>query len=66
MALKNLGNRSVLLEEESKESQADWRATEEEFYKVQRERDELYAKFQKGVEDVCVTSFQIPVCTENF
>jgi len=52
LALKNLTARAVQLEENIKEANSSWRTLEEKFSKVEKERDELYGKFSKGVKEI--------------
>ncbi|CAD7952603.1 unnamed protein product [Amoebophrya sp. A120] len=52
LALKNLIARAQSLENELKEAGGNWRMANEKFTKVERERDELYHEFAKGVADV--------------
>merc|ERR1719213_29451 len=51
MALKNLAARRTQLEERMKEAKTDYRSTEEKFRKMEKERDDLYRRFQKGVRE---------------
>merc|ERR1712193_416089 len=52
MALKNLRARSAQLEEKMKEAKQDYRSVEEKFIKTEKERDDLYRRFQKGVKEI--------------
>merc|ERR1712224_759599 len=52
MALKNLAARRTQLEERMKEAKTDYRSTEEKFRKMEKERDDLYRRFQKGVREI--------------
>lgn len=52
MALKNLAARRTQLEVRTKEAYSDYRSTEEKFRKMEKERDDLYRRFQKGVREI--------------
>ncbi|CAD7933201.1 unnamed protein product [Amoebophrya sp. A25] len=52
LALKNLVARAQMLDTEIKESNANWRTANETFSKTEKERDELYHQFAKGVADL--------------
>uniref|UniRef100_A0A0G4GAS2 Growth arrest-specific protein 8 domain-containing protein n=1 Tax=Chromera velia CCMP2878 TaxID=1169474 RepID=A0A0G4GAS2_9ALVE len=52
MALKNLKARSSQLDEKIKEAKGELRTMEERFRKVEKERDELYRRFNKGVREI--------------
>ena len=52
LALKNLVARAQMLDTEIKESNANWRTANDKFAKTEKERDELYHEFAKGVADL--------------
>merc|ERR1712039_530157 len=52
MALKNLRAHYKQLEEHSSEAKQDYRATEEKYRKLEKERDDLYRRFQKAVREI--------------
>merc|ERR1712066_737909 len=52
MALKNLKAHCKQLEEHSSEAKQEYRATEEKYRKLEKERDDLYRRFQKAVREI--------------
>merc|ERR1711920_717451 len=52
MALKNLKAHYKQLEEHSTEAKQEYRATEEKYRKLEKERDDLYRRFQKAVREI--------------
>merc|ERR1719335_542483 len=52
MALKNLKAHNKQLEERIGEAKQDYRGTEEKFRKLEKERDDLYRRFQKAVREI--------------
>merc|ERR1719428_2166249 len=52
MALKNLAAHRVQLEQRITEAKQEYRATEDKFRKVEKERDDLYKRFQRGVREI--------------
>merc|ERR1711924_439205 len=52
MALKNLKAHNKQLEERIAEAKQDYRGTEEKFRKIEKERDDLYRRFQKAVREI--------------
>jgi hypothetical protein len=52
MALRNLKARSVQLDEKTKETKQEYRAMEDKFRKLEKDRDELQRKFSKGVKEI--------------
>merc|ERR1712178_530457 len=52
MALKNLKAHNKQLEERIGEAKSDYRGTEEKFRKIEKERDDLYRRFQKAVREI--------------
>lgn len=52
MALKNLRAHNKMLEEKSTEAKQEYRATEEKYRKLEKERDDLYRRFQKAVREI--------------
>merc|ERR1719389_739393 len=52
MALKNLSAHRVQLEQRINEAKQEYRATEDKFRKIEKERDDLYKRFQKGVREI--------------
>merc|ERR1719265_1285348 len=52
MALKNLRAHNKQLEERIGEARQDYRGTEEKFRKIEKERDDLYRRFQKAVREI--------------
>jgi len=52
MALRNLRARSVQVEERAKEARAEYRAMEDKFRRIEKERDDLQRKFNKGVREI--------------
>merc|ERR1711990_236195 len=52
MALKNLKAHNKQLEERIGEAKQDYRGTEEKFRKIEKERDDLYRRFQKAVREI--------------
>merc|ERR1719160_1951346 len=52
MALKNLSNHKLQLEERIKDAKQEYRATEDRFRKVEKDRDDLYKRFQRGVREI--------------
>merc|ERR1712217_565196 len=52
MALKNLRAHNKQLEERTSEAKQEYRATEEKFRKIEKERDDLYRRFQKAVREI--------------
>merc|ERR1719329_1296728 len=52
MALKNLKAHNKQLEEKIGEAKSDYRGTEEKFRKIEKERDDLYRRFQKAVREI--------------
>merc|ERR1712113_1342903 len=52
MALKNLKAHYKQLEEHSTEAKQEYRATEEKYCKLEKERDDLYRRFQKAVKEI--------------
>uniref|UniRef100_A0A7S4T9I1 Growth arrest-specific protein 8 domain-containing protein n=1 Tax=Alexandrium monilatum TaxID=311494 RepID=A0A7S4T9I1_9DINO len=51
MALKNLKAHHKQLQERTVEAQEEYRATEEKYRKLEKERDDLYRRFQKAVRE---------------
>merc|ERR1712066_1120221 len=51
MALKNLKAHFKQLEEKTAESKQEYRVTEEKYRKLEKERDDLYRRFQKAVRE---------------
>uniref|UniRef100_A0A7S1WX03 Growth arrest-specific protein 8 domain-containing protein n=1 Tax=Alexandrium catenella TaxID=2925 RepID=A0A7S1WX03_ALECA len=51
MALKNLKAHFKQLEEKTSEAKQEYRTTEEKFRKLEKERDDLYRRFQKAVRE---------------
>merc|ERR1712054_262033 len=74
MALKNLRARSTQLEEKMKEAKQEYRSIEEKFLKTEKERDDLYRRFQKGVREIqrkaefknVVLEKKLDMCTGQF
>merc|ERR1719265_2693371 len=52
MALKNLRARSTQLEQKMKDAKQEYRGVEEKFLRTEKERDDLYRRFQKGVREI--------------
>jgi len=52
MALKNLKAHNKQLDERITEAKQDYRGTEEKFRKIEKERDDLYRRFQKAVREI--------------
>lgn len=52
MALKNLKAHDKQLEERISEAKSEYRGTEEKFRKIEKERDDLYRRFQKAVREI--------------
>merc|ERR1740121_3113243 len=52
MALKNLKAHNKQLEERITEAKSEYRATEEKYRKLEKERDDLYRRFQKAVREI--------------
>merc|ERR1712028_302274 len=52
MALKNLKAHHKQLEEKISEAKSDYRGTEEKYRKLEKERDDLYRRFQKAVREI--------------
>jgi len=52
MALKNLKAHHKQLEEHAQEAKQEYRSTEERYRKLDKERDELYRRFQKAVREI--------------
>merc|ERR1711988_1531114 len=52
MALKNLKAHNKQLEERISEAKQEYRGTEEKFRKIEKERDDLYRRFQKAVREI--------------
>merc|ERR1712060_788334 len=52
MALKNLKAHYKQLEEHTTEAKQEYRATEEKYRKLEKERDDLYRRFQKAVREI--------------
>merc|ERR1719265_2320251 len=52
MALKNLKAHNKQLEERTGEAKSDYRNTEAKFRKIEKERDDLYRRFQKAVREI--------------
>jgi len=52
MALKNLKAHFKQLEEHTTEAKQEYRATEEKYRKLEKERDDLYRRFQKAVREI--------------
>lgn len=52
MALKNLKAHHKQLEEHAQEAKQEYRTTEERYRKLDKERDELYRRFQKAVREI--------------
>merc|ERR1719316_2532285 len=52
MALKNLKAHNKQLDERIAEAKSDYRGTEEKFRKIEKERDDLYRRFQKAVREI--------------
>merc|ERR1712139_353988 len=48
----NLAARRTQLEVRTKEAYSDYRSTEGKFRKMEKERDDLYRRFQKGVKEI--------------
>merc|ERR1712178_167006 len=51
MALRNLKAHNKQLEERIGEAKSDYRGTEEKFRKIEKERGDLYRRFQKAVRE---------------
>merc|ERR1712139_759363 len=51
-ALKNLKAHFKQLEERSAEAKQEYRGTEEKFRKIEKEREDLYRRFQKAVREI--------------
>jgi len=51
-ALKNLKAHHKQLEEKTTEARAEYRATEEKHRKLEKEREDLYRRFQKAVREI--------------
>merc|ERR1719436_2193735 len=51
MALKNLRAHFKQLEERSTEAKQEYRTTEEKYRKLEKERDDLYRRFQKAIRE---------------
>merc|ERR1712178_222046 len=49
---KNLRNHGLQLEERIKDAKQEYRATEDRFRKVEKDRDDLYKRFQRGVREI--------------
>jgi len=52
MALKNLRAHFKQLEERTTEAKQEYRTTEEKYRKLEKERDDLYRRFQKAVREI--------------
>lgn len=52
MALKNLKAHFKQLEESTTEAKQEYRTTEEKYRKMEKERDDLYKRFQKAVREI--------------
>eukprot|EP00928_Gymnodinium_smaydae_P082643 TRINITY_DN65964_c0_g1_i1.p1 TRINITY_DN65964_c0_g1~~TRINITY_DN65964_c0_g1_i1.p1 ORF type:complete len:475 (-),score=170.36 TRINITY_DN65964_c0_g1_i1:33-1457(-) len=52
MALKNLRAHYKQLQEQDTEAKAEYRSTEEKFRKIDKEREDLYRRFQKAVREI--------------
>merc|ERR1719265_2327773 len=52
MALKNLKAHNKQLEERIQEAKQEYHGTQEKFRKIEKERDDLYRRFQKAVRDI--------------
>merc|ERR1719502_1409726 len=52
MALKNLRAHNKQLDERTSEAKQEYRGTEEKFRKIEKERDDLYRRFQKAVKEI--------------
>merc|ERR1712187_668595 len=52
MALKNLKAHFKQLEERTTEAKQEYRSTEEKYRKLEKERDDLYRRFQKAVREI--------------
>mmetsp|Transcript_121896 Transcript_121896/g.191300 ORF Transcript_121896/g.191300 Transcript_121896/m.191300 type:complete len:476 (-) Transcript_121896:217-1644(-) len=52
MALKNLRAHNKQLEERTSEAKQEYRGTEEKFRKLEKERDDLFRRFQKAVREI--------------
>lgn len=52
MALKNLRAHFKQLEERTAEAKQEYRTTEEKYRKLEKERDDLYRRFQKAVREI--------------
>jgi len=52
MALKNLRARSTQLEQKMKDAKTEYMSLEGKFEKTEKERDDLYRRFQKGVREI--------------
>merc|ERR1712176_102528 len=52
MALKNLKAHHKQLEEHTTEAKQEYRATEEKYRKLEKEREDLYRRFQKAVREI--------------
>jgi len=52
MALKNLKAHNKQLEERITEAKREYCATEEKYRKIEKERDDLYRRFQKAVREI--------------
>lgn len=52
MALKNLRAHFKQLEERTAEAKQEYRTTEERYRKIEKERDDLYRRFQKAVREI--------------
>merc|ERR1719383_20020 len=52
LALKNLRFHHKHLEEHSTEAKTEYRATEERYRKVEKERDDLFRRYQKALQEI--------------
>merc|ERR1712135_147386 len=52
LALKNLRFHHKHLEERSTEAKTEYRATEERYRKVEKERDDLFRRYQKALQEI--------------
>merc|ERR1711920_247411 len=52
MALKNLKAHHKQLEEHAQEAKQEYRSTEERYRRLDKERDDLYRRFQKAVREI--------------
>merc|ERR1719254_118630 len=52
MALKNLKAHFKQLEEHTTEAKQEYRGTEEKYRKLEKERDDIYRRFQKAVREI--------------